>query len=263
MSDEHAARSRYRFAGREKLPLRFRVFQGHEAQTSVTSVTIDKARLAKIGENGAEEIADLDFHPVGDHFEATLDQAKLADAKLTGILQVIVHYRIASASRSDATDCTLQYTGEIPARFTGVVSDELRDGSLMIVPAMEVEKPGKYEITVRVFSSAGEPLAVGRFVGALEAGRQEPAVEVYGLVFHDARTGGPFEIRTITGTLHDARGTRSRGFEMATLEGPFVTKKYSLDQFTSKEFESPQKTLMANAYKSQIAELEKTNPPSP
>src|SRR5439155_26842466 len=52
---------RYRFAGSDALPLRFRVYEGHEAQTPVTSVTVERARLIRVGAQGPEDYATLDF----------------------------------------------------------------------------------------------------------------------------------------------------------------------------------------------------------
>jgi hypothetical protein len=138
-----------------------------------------------------------------------------------------------------------QYTpaGGIPARFTGTFSDVIVDGSLVVTAEVDVARAGPYLIDCNLYDAAGQPVAWTRFKAPLAAGRQRAPLVFFGKVLVDAAARGPFRIGQLRGARFDA-GRDPDLEQMPPYAGAYETRAYTPDQFSSAEWDSPEKRKM-------------------
>lgn len=135
-----------------------------------------------------------------------------------------------------------QYTpaGGIPARFTGTFSDAIVDGSVVVTAEVDVARAGPYLIDCNLYDAAGQPVAWTRFKAPLAAGRQRAPLVFFGKVLVDAGARGPFRIGQLRGARFDA-GRDPDLEQMPPYPGAYETRAYTPDQFSSAEWDSPEK----------------------
>jgi hypothetical protein len=138
-----------------------------------------------------------------------------------------------------------QYTpaGGIPARFTGGFSDAIVDGSLVVTAELDVARAGPYLIDCNLYDAAGQPVAWTRFKAPLAAGRQPAPLVFFGKVLVDAGARGPFRLGQLRGARFDA-GRDPDLEQMPAYAGAYETRAYTPDQFSSAEWDSPEKRKM-------------------
>lgn len=157
------------------------------------------------------------------------------------------------------TELMVLYAGERPATFTGVFTDELRQGSIELRVGVDVKRAGKYTIQGLLYAKgpAGQddvPVALATWVGPLEIGTPDLPLQYYGLVFHDAKLPGPYVLKAVRGYRQE-HGGDGHGPDMPEWTGSYVTKPYALSDLTSAEWTSPQKEATVKAYHAEIARL--------
>jgi hypothetical protein len=132
------------------------------------------------------------------------------------------------------------YTGHPPARFTGAVREAVEDGSLALYAEIQVEQDADYIIRARLYDSEGKALVVLVADGELEAGRQEVRFAAFGKLLRDLSAKSPYALR-------DAEAFVIRGdqypdrLKVPTWPGPFVTRRYRLEEFSDNDWTSAQK----------------------
>lgn len=169
----------------------------------------------------------------GDHvYTGVIDPHALHLSRL-GVYLVDVAFR---AGGTDATaSLTFQYTpaSDIPARFTGRVTDTVSDGSLHTVVGVDVRHPGTYIIDANLYDQAGEPLARASQRMDLDRGRQKVDLRFYGKILRDAGRPGPYVLRQLRG-YHYMAGQDPDREMMPPSAGEHTTAAYRLDEFTDR-----------------------------
>lgn len=148
-----------------------------------------------------------------------------------------------------------------PARFTGAVTDRVENGSLYASVELAVVKPGEYTIEANLFSGE-EPVGYARTDVKLGGGRQTAELEFFGKVIADAGLAGPYRLvglRAYLNTdviqpemlarspaeverfLNTVRDDRPKRMVVPYLSGAPETAAYRLDQFSEREYDSPEK----------------------
>ena len=158
---------------------------------------------------------------------------------------------------------TFHSTPEVPARFTGEVSEELVNGSLVIRPELEVIKKGVYMFDANLYEKEdNEPTHWVRTWAQLTPGRHKVDLLFFGKVFHDKRVEGRFVMRQlrayrqnevdfdITKKISQEEMDRITSKTSARNEPAnqylplmreYTTKSYSLSSFSKDEYEGPDK----------------------
>jgi hypothetical protein len=182
------------------------------------------------------------------------DPSALAAAGFHGYLKFRVRWRSPGYPETES-ELVVHYTGGPTARFTGEFSEELEEGSLVIYVRVEVFKPGRFTIDGRLFGRNGEtPVALAAAIGPLSQGLHRVPLRFHGLMFHDARTPGPYVLKGLHGFEEDLSST-GRGPEIQAHPGGYTTQAYGLAQFTQEEWTSPQKELILKTYDEEIRRL--------
>ena len=167
----------------------------------------------------------------GDHvYTGVINPGALGLSRL-GVYLVDVSFRAGGTDAS--ASLTFQYTpaSDIPARFTGKVTDSVADGSLHAVVGVEVRHPGTYIIDANLYDQAGAPLARASQRLDLDRGRQRVDLRFYGKVLRDAGRAGPYVLEQLRG-YHYMPGQDPDREMMPPATGEHTTAAYRLDQFT-------------------------------
>lgn len=96
------------------------------------------------------------------------------------------------------------------ARLTGRFRDAVRDGDLVVLAEVEVERPGRFHLQGTLHTPSGEPVAWAQAAAELDPGRHWMELAYYGLVFHERGVTGPFRLArtslSTTGAMPNALG---------------------------------------------------------
>ncbi len=149
-----------------------------------------------------------------------------------------------------------------PATFTDQISEELKDGSLVLRVDVDVRMPGRYDIYGNLKGANGDWIAVAHFRGKLKQGRQSVPLSFYGRIFHEREAVSPFTLVGLRGTrdnqpidldivelgpaavmkaMKTAKSTEPDRQVMPVMEPDYRTRSYDIANFTRKEYDSPEK----------------------
>ena len=121
------------------------------------------------------------------------------------------------------------------ARLTGRFRNEVRDGDLVVLAQVEVERSGRFYLEGTLHAPSGEPLAWAQAARELEPGRHWMELAYYGLVFHERGVAGPVRLGRValstTGAMPNALGP--------VLEDAHRIPARPVRRFTSRPFEDP------------------------
>lgn len=160
-------------------------------------------------------------------------------------------------------------TPKVPARFTGDYAEEIRNGSLVISPQLEVYQKGAYMVDANLFQADGDqPTHWVRSWAQLEPGLQRVELLFFGKIFHDKKAEGKFVLRQLRAyrqnevdfditkqispqeleriTNKTAARNEPRN-QYLPLVPEYTTRSYSLSQFSDQEYEGPDKARRLKA----------------
>ncbi len=89
-----------------------------------------------------------------------------------------------------------------PARFAGVISDSVEDGSLRMDVQVQVAMAGRYTIEANLFQESGEPVGYTYTETRLKKGTNRVKLVFFGRIFHKKNADGPYVLRGLRGTQH-------------------------------------------------------------
>ncbi len=156
-----------------------------------------------------------------------------------------------------------------PARFNGQFHEQLRDGSLIVEAEVDVSMEGWYNLYANLQGSDGEWISVSNFNGKLRSGRQLVPFLFFGKIFHDREAQAPYKLTGLRGERNNQvinRDIMSQGPEavfkamktaksvdpdrqlVPVFEGPYITRKYEVSEFSDKEFDSQAKRERLQQY---------------
>jgi hypothetical protein len=147
-----------------------------------------------------------------------------------------------------------QYTPSagIPARFTGQFSDAIETGSLVIRAKVDVIDAGSYLLDCNLYDANDNPVAWTRFKGPLASGVRDAELVFFGKVIVDAGAKGPFHIGQLRG-VRFVPGMDPDTEQMPPYEGTYTTRAYETSQFSSAEWDSPDKQRMIDLLTAEAA----------
>ena len=156
----------------------------------------------------------------------------------TGDLRLIVAFHVGSDQGE--VSFPFIYTGQPPARFTGVLRDVVEDGSLAIYLGVQVARPGRYVIVGRLYDSSGNPVAILHFNDFVGAQTSELRLLAFGKLLRDEGGASPFTVQDIQGWRMVEQGNPDREM-MEMWAGPYRTASYPNVAFSDREWDSPTK----------------------
>lgn len=135
------------------------------------------------------------------------------------------------------------------------VSDELRDGSLVVKLDADVHEAGTYVVLANVVAADGKlPIAHHNRNFVLEPGRQTIELVFFGRIFAGLDVDGPYLVRDIHGArLPTAEREAHVWWQVAS---PHTTQPYHRGQFSPAEWDSPEKQQKLQAFEDMIRDLE-------
>ncbi|RKH41874.1 choice-of-anchor X domain-containing protein [Corallococcus sicarius] len=180
--------------------------------------------------------------------------SKQGFAMYSGTLRVDV--RVRSGSVEDGTFFDVLYTPAPPATFTRRVRESLEGGSLDLYLSVQVRKPGRYVVSGRMDDEGGVPFASVSFNEELPEGLNEVKLSVFGKLIRDEAPTFPLVLRDVEGFLLKESGDPDREL-MVTLRGPVhTTREYSLQQFSSAEWKSPERERYTEELQKDVMEAQ-------
>lgn len=122
------------------------------------------------------------------------------------------------------------------AHLTGRYRDTVRNGNLVVLAEVDVERPGRFHLAGTLHTLKGEPIGTAQAAAELEPGRHWIELSFYGLMFHDRKVAGPYRLGTLafstTGAMPNALND--------LVENAYVTRAWRLRQMRSTPFNNPQ-----------------------
>lgn len=139
----------------------------------------------------------------------------------------------------------LQYTpaSGAPASFSGVFSDSIVDGSLVIRAGLDVTLPGHYIIDCNLFDASNAPVGWTHWKGDLAAGSAGADLSFFGKVIVDANVKGPFHIGQLRGARFDPGHVPDLA-QIRPYDGSYATRAYATSEFSDGDYDSPDKQRM-------------------
>lgn len=255
---------RYAILGDETLAVTFKVWKGDDEQG--LPVKLDAMTAVAFGTFGEEDLGPVPIAPVkgpaGTVYQATVAPARMGATRV-GDYRLDLYFQTPDGEDlAGHLDFFYTPAAAIPARFTGRFREELRSGSLVISAEVAVTTAGTYDINANLFDERGAPVASSRFLDALEAKKQWVDLMFYGLIFRDKHASGAFALRTLRGARMQPGETPDRAW-MPGLDAPYRTSSYDADDFTSDEWDSPDKQAQIKMYQQRMREQEEGVPPAP
>jgi len=132
---------------------------------------------------------------------------------------------------------------DVPARFTGKLTDRVDKGSLVVAAALDVVDAGEYIIDANLFDAAGKPIARANFRGELAKGSQTVDLVFYGKIIRDHGVPGPFVVLNLRG-YRTRPGEQPNRADMAAHPDDYKTRAYALDVFTSEPWPTPGRPIV-------------------
>ncbi|MFI5299105.1 MAG: choice-of-anchor X domain-containing protein [Polyangiales bacterium] len=143
-------------------------------------------------------------------------------------------------------------TGPAPGKFTGVVTSAIEAGSLAFHVGIEVLQAGRFNIMARLYDAAGKPAALLTFVGSLTLDSLEVVLTAFGKTLLDQGLASPFALKDLEGFSYVTTNDSDRAV-MAVLPGPYMSAAFDMNQLSSAEWDSPQRSKSIDAVNSIIA----------
>ncbi|TGK01220.1 hypothetical protein EHQ53_09130 [Leptospira langatensis] len=149
-----------------------------------------------------------------------------------------------------------------PAEWSGYFLDNAKEGSLNVKAGLNIFKAGTYHLEGNLVNAAnGEPIAWASFDGKLAAGRQEVDFLFYGKLIRESDYEGPYALTQLRGhrvnlavdpdwfgqgedgmkKILAAKTTEPDKELVAPYKEKFTTKEYSMNSFSLKAWEAPEK----------------------
>jgi hypothetical protein len=205
------------------------------------AVTITAA-LAATGDPGAKPVP-VSYVEAGGVWMAQFSPASLHLQQQTEI-GMYIEFDPGTGTRQRA-HYNLQYTptSGAPASFTGVFSDSIVDGSLVVRTGLDVTLPGHYIIDCNLYDASNAPVGWTHWKGDLAAGGAGADLSFFGKVLVDANAKGPFHIGQLRGARFDPGHVPDLA-QIRAFDGSYATRAYATTDFSDVEYDSPDKQRM-------------------
>lgn len=228
-------------------------------------VDIADARLLKFGQPQFTTVVKAPLNDAGNNgdpvagdrvYSVTIPASALESlATYNGMLQLTADVRLNGVDGISHLTLDFMMTAAPPAVFTDNVRERLAPQGLELTVRVDVKQKGNYFTQALLFDSKNKPIGYAVSRNAWDVGPREATFLFFGLLFHDANAQGPYVMRTLTGARL-AEGNEPFNTEMPPYAGEYWTKNYPLSDFSTNEYESPNKDKLIQG----LTELAEKNP---
>lgn len=143
------------------------------------------------------------------------------------------------------------YAPRAVVRVLGV-SDRIKDGSLAVTLDLDVAERGTFDFEANLLSADGHvPIGYSQMNATLEAGRRTVDLVFFGRMFAEAGSDGPYLVRDIRGALLSLDGGEHNIW--FTYDPPYLTQPYKRGDFSSAEWDAPEKQQKIQALQQLIS----------
>jgi hypothetical protein len=149
-----------------------------------------------------------------------------------------------------------RYAATTPIVLLEQHSDQIVKGSLEVTITLDVKKLGPVMIQATLYDATGTtPIAVyDDYLRGSVLGKQEARIAFFGKAIHDKGIDGPYSIRAIHGFVKADDTDPPEIFWESKLN--LSTGSYKATDFSSSEWDSPEKQAKINQYKQLISSFE-------
>ncbi len=226
------------------------------------TVQIHRATLYKFeakGDPPGAELSPMTFHDDGvapdvaandNVFTTTVPPRPEVMKGLTS--GVVLDVDLSASDERGRVQFNFASTGPVPAKFTGVVTSAIEQGSLVYRVGIEVTRAGRYSIMARLFDAQGAPAALLTFLGPLTVDSHEIVFTAFGKLLRDQKVKPPFALKDVEGHCF-VQGADTDRAVMAVLPGPFLSATFDLAQLSDAEWDSPEKSKQIDVVNSTLA----------
>ncbi len=238
------------------------VFEGKDGSKPVEARVLSAAVVASAVPGGDERtVASLVLNDAGRAGDAragdlvyggSFSPAKNAAVDESGRYGIRVVFEDPGGVKTTGL-ASLLYTAEssVPARFTGKFQEKVEQGSLLVLPELDVKKPGSYVVRANLFAPDGTPIAHSRFEGELQQGKRSVELLFFGKVFHDKAASGPYSLRGLYG-YRSVPGNSPNREMMVEYKEAYETRRYGIAAFSASPWQSPEKAATIRRYEKLI-----------
>lgn len=247
---------RYALVADDTATLRFKVWKG-EPEGPGVPVTIDGASVVAVAAGGEDEVGSVTLAQIDDGkgvaYRGVLDLAALG-ASRAGEYRVDLFFRGPDGEAvGGRLDFLYTPAAAVPATFTGKYRDGIQDGSLVVSVQVDVSREGKYDFNANLVDKDGGPVGWSRAIVELRPGKHWVDLSYFGLIFHEKKASGWFELAELRGHRMMPGETPDR--ELMPPPGKrHRTASYTLADFSSAEWDSPEKQEQIDMYERLIKE---------
>jgi hypothetical protein len=153
---------------------------------------------------------------------------------------------MAISPDSDTLSATNAFTYTVQiAHLTGSYRDSLVEGNLQIDAEVEVEEPGRFYLEGTLVTAADAKMVGYAYADTeLPAGRAWVPLTFYGLMFHQMKAKGPYQLFSVTlATVEDGVPQHAD-----VVPAAHTTGLYEISQFTEAPFNEPERMRMAEHF---------------
>ncbi len=232
------------------------VFQGANNQSNPVAVSIQSLRLLKFAQpNFLPVNASLTMQDDGQNNDAQANDniytcsfvpTSIPDLQsFNGQVRLEVTFSVPGSDKPGKAALVFMVGSQAPATFTGQTTEQMGSQGLTISTVVQVTNPGSFFVQGLLFDANDTPIGYAIDRETWTAGPQLANFLFFGLLFHEAKAVSPYHFKTLTGYRLPDPGDPHQQM-IPEWDGDYQTKAYNLNDFSTSEWDSPQRNQQLN-----------------
>lgn len=217
-------------------------------RASAQSIPDTTALIAIIQANVpfADDGQNADAQAGDGQYSARLTPATQGFARQAGTIRVLAE--VTANGQPGVAQFDVVYSPTVPATWAGSVREVLERGSLNFYVKVNVQVPGRYVVSGRVFDANGAPFALVQFNDLLPAGVGEFKLQVFGALILDRQPAFPLRLVDVDGFLLQPDTFPDRSMLARQSGVVHVSRRYGMESFSAAEWTSEERARYLSEY---------------